>query len=83
MFRPVDHEEIGSQVTLAPLDAANPPGATWPARRIGSPQHPQWRPEARIHIEEVYPELDGGRYPVKRIVGEVVRSLGRPVPRRA
>jgi starch synthase (maltosyl-transferring) len=32
--------------------------------------HPLWRPEARIEIEEVYPELDGGRYPVKRIVGE-------------
>ena len=32
--------------------------------------HPLWRPEPRIHIEEVYPELDGGRYPVKRIVGE-------------
>ena len=35
------------------------------------PQHPLWRAEARIHIEEVYPELDGGRYPVKRIVGEL------------
>ncbi len=32
--------------------------------------HPLWRPEARIQIEEVYPELDGGRYPVKRIEGE-------------
>ena len=29
-----------------------------------------WRPEARIDIEDVYPELDGGRYPVKRIVGD-------------
>ena len=35
------------------------------------PQHPEWRPEARIQIEEVYPELDGGRYPVKRIVGDL------------
>jgi starch synthase (maltosyl-transferring) len=34
-------------------------------------QHPAWRPDARIHIEEVYPELDGGRFPVKRIVGEL------------
>ncbi|MGH7030406.1 MAG: alpha-1,4-glucan--maltose-1-phosphate maltosyltransferase, partial [Stellaceae bacterium] len=33
--------------------------------------HPLWQPEARIAIEEVYPELDGGRYPVKRIVGEI------------
>jgi starch synthase (maltosyl-transferring) len=29
-----------------------------------------WRPEARIQIEKVYPQLDGGRYPVKRIEGE-------------
>ncbi|HYM73924.1 MAG TPA: alpha-1,4-glucan--maltose-1-phosphate maltosyltransferase [Stellaceae bacterium] len=27
---------------------------------------------SRILIEDVYPELDGGRYPVKRIVGEVL-----------
>ncbi|HEY3912468.1 MAG TPA: maltotransferase domain-containing protein [Stellaceae bacterium] len=33
--------------------------------------HPLWRPETRIAIEEVYPELDGGRYPVKRIEGEI------------
>ncbi len=30
-----------------------------------------WRPEARIQIEEVYPQLDGGRFPVKRIEGEM------------
>ena len=29
-----------------------------------------WRPQARIQIEDVYPQLDGGRYPVKRIEGE-------------
>ena len=32
--------------------------------------HPLWRPEARIGIESVYPELDGGRYPVKRVLGD-------------
>jgi len=37
-------------------------------------QHPQWQRDARIQIEEVYPELDGGRYPVKRIVGELFKS---------
>ncbi|HEY1299037.1 MAG TPA: maltotransferase domain-containing protein, partial [Stellaceae bacterium] len=31
----------------------------------------RWRPEARIQIEEVYPQLDGGRYPVKRTEGEM------------
>ncbi len=32
--------------------------------------HAAFDPFARITIEEVYPELDGGRYPVKRIVGD-------------
>jgi starch synthase (maltosyl-transferring) len=34
--------------------------------------HPAWRPDARILIENVYPEIDGGRYPAKRIVGDTV-----------
>lgn len=32
--------------------------------------HTAWRPENRIVIEAVDPELDGGRYAVKRIVGD-------------
>ncbi len=38
------------------------------ARRAAMPRG--WRPDARIQIEDVYPQLDGGRYPVKRIAGE-------------
>ncbi|HTV45701.1 MAG TPA: maltotransferase domain-containing protein [Stellaceae bacterium] len=34
------------------------------------PMHPLWRPQAHIAIEAVYPELEGGRWPVKRIAGE-------------
>jgi starch synthase (maltosyl-transferring) len=30
-----------------------------------------WRPDARIQIEDVYPEIDGGRYPAKRILGDL------------
>ena len=37
---------------------------------LASGLHPLWRPEARIGIESVYPELDGGRYPVKRVLGD-------------
>lgn len=33
--------------------------------------HPSWDPCDRIVIEDVSPELDGGRYPVKRIVGDI------------
>ncbi len=29
-----------------------------------------WRPEMRIAIEDVYPEIDGGRHPVKRVLGD-------------
>ncbi len=38
--------------------------------RHAAGMHSLWRPEARITIEDVYPELDCGRYPVKRIVGD-------------
>ncbi len=48
--------------------AATKPG---PAPTDPAAMHPLWRPEARIAIENVYPELDGGRYPVKRVEGEV------------
>ena len=41
------------------------------AAQNAAAMHPLWRPEARIEIEEVYPQLDGGRYPVKRIEGEL------------
>ena len=34
--------------------------------------HALWRPDARVQIENVYPELDGGRFPVKRVVGDTV-----------
>ncbi|HLG86667.1 MAG TPA: maltotransferase domain-containing protein [Alphaproteobacteria bacterium] len=42
------------------------------AIRFGAPvaMPPDWSPEARLAIEEIYPELDGGRFPVKRIVGD-------------
>ena len=40
-------------------------------RAAGRP-HPDWSPGARLLIEEVYPELDGGRHPVKRVVGDTL-----------
>jgi starch synthase (maltosyl-transferring) len=33
--------------------------------------HPLWRHDGRIRIEDVYPEIDSGRYPVKRIAGDM------------
>jgi starch synthase (maltosyl-transferring) len=63
-------ENVSSTVSVAPLGLRVLRGTM---ARSEQPviQHSLWRPDARIHIEEVYPELDGGRYPVKRIVGEM------------
>ena len=49
------------QVAIGPCDAGRKPA-----------HHPAWRLDARIVIENVYPEIDGGRYPGKRIVGDTV-----------
>jgi starch synthase (maltosyl-transferring) len=29
-----------------------------------------WRPDVRIAIEDVYPEVDGGHHPIKRVLGD-------------
>jgi starch synthase (maltosyl-transferring) len=34
-------------------------------------QHPAWSPQSRVVVESIYPEIDGGRYPVKRVVGDL------------
>ncbi|MBV9521686.1 MAG: alpha-1,4-glucan--maltose-1-phosphate maltosyltransferase [Alphaproteobacteria bacterium] len=49
---------------LAPSEPARP----LPAAAL----HPQWRPEARITIENIAPAIDGGRYAIKRVVGDAV-----------
>jgi starch synthase (maltosyl-transferring) len=38
----------------------------------GGGMHPDWSPRARTLIDDVYPEIDGGRYPVKRVVGDTL-----------
>src|SRR5262249_39300967 len=65
-----DFQLEGSQIQVEPLGVRVLRAASAP---VAGPvvHHPLWRPEARIHIEEVYPELEGGRYPVKRIVGDL------------
>ena len=40
----------------------------------GASHHRYWSPENRIVIECVYPEIDGGRYPVKRCIGSVFEA---------
>jgi starch synthase (maltosyl-transferring) len=60
---------LGPRVTVEPLDFRILGAARLPAR-VAADHHPLWPRDARIQIENVYPELDGGRYPVKRIIGD-------------
>ena len=60
---------VGSRIAVEPL-GFRVLRADHPSAKRRPSQHPMWRPEARIRIEEVYPELDGGRYPVKRVLGD-------------
>jgi starch synthase (maltosyl-transferring) len=67
----------GTQTRLAALDTLSRSageGGPSPGGREGeglaTRLHPLWRPDQRIRIEEVYPEFDGGRFPVKRILGD-------------
>ncbi|HEX3538111.1 MAG TPA: maltotransferase domain-containing protein [Stellaceae bacterium] len=73
---------VEARLSVAPHEVKILRASVMPARRVETrtgpavardpAHHPAWRPEARIAVEGVYPELDGGRYPVKRIVGEEV-----------
>jgi len=75
-------EEPAARLSVPPLGVRllratrRPPRAvvTEPCRDAGRDpgHHPLWSPLARIQVEDVYPELDAGRYPVKRIVGDTV-----------
>ncbi len=67
---------IEPDLTVPPRAVRVLRGAAPPPRIAPAPPparlHPDWRPEARIIIEEVYPETDGGRFPVKRVIGDVL-----------
>src|SRR5207253_2137441 len=75
-------EPVAARFTLAPLEVRVLRATLRPMRQVpigpcggagrDPAPHPAWRPEARIVIEAVYPEIDAGRYPAKRVVGEEV-----------
>jgi starch synthase (maltosyl-transferring) len=69
---PGQPEAVDPVVTVEPLGWRVLRAGGQQANRLAGParHHPAWRPETRIQIEEVYPELDAGRYPVKRVIGE-------------
>jgi starch synthase (maltosyl-transferring) len=69
---------IGLELRVAPgslrlLRGERPPLRVVPARPArGAVLPADWAPEARIVVETVYPELDGGRFPVKRVIGDTL-----------
>lgn len=67
----------GAPLTLDPLGVRVFVGrVAIPEPRVASPEEAKARLQAlaaqRVAIERVQPELDGGRFPVKRIVGDVL-----------
>ena len=66
---------VAARFTVAPLEVRVLRAALRPARQVpigpcggaarNPAHHPAWRPEARIVIEAVYPEINGGRHPAK------------------
>jgi starch synthase (maltosyl-transferring) len=40
--------------------------------QLPAAHHPDWSPLARVAIENVWPELDGGRFPIKHVAGDRV-----------
>ena len=61
-------DEAAEEITIAPLGVSVVRLEKAVERRVPMPE--AWGHDARIQIEDVYPQLDGGRYPVKRIEGE-------------
>jgi starch synthase (maltosyl-transferring) len=74
------------RLCLAPLDVRVLRARLRPARKVETgpydrpardPGHrPEWQPAARIVIENVWPEVNCGRFPIKRVVGEEVAVWG-------
>ncbi|HZT86913.1 MAG TPA: maltotransferase domain-containing protein [Stellaceae bacterium] len=70
------------RVTIGPLDVRVLRARMRPVRQVSPTRprtapakpvhHPAWRADARIVIENIDPEIDAGRYPAKRIVGEEI-----------
>jgi starch synthase (maltosyl-transferring) len=72
-----EEAELGLHLVLEPLAVRVLRGQRPTPKRIAVAEpapaiDPGGSPQARILIEAVEPELDGGRFPVKRVVGDVL-----------
>lgn len=56
--------------TLISPPPKSPPASATSRKPSSPPAEPGRAAGPRIAIERVYPELDGGRYPIKRVVGD-------------
>ncbi|MGE0258478.1 MAG: maltotransferase domain-containing protein [Alphaproteobacteria bacterium] len=73
---------VPARFRVAPLEMRVLHATPRPVRRVPIAPRPdigrnpghraEWRPDARILIEDVWPEIDAGRYPVKRVIGDEV-----------
>jgi starch synthase (maltosyl-transferring) len=71
---------VRGRLTVAPLDvrvlrvslrrARSVDIGAWNRAHRDPAHHPEWRADARILIENVWPEINGGRYPAKRVAGD-------------
>src|SRR5215471_2945249 len=71
--------ELISAVRIFPLEPAIPPETRKPRTAVGSPNVKHLGEAStgglaakRFVIEDIYPTVDGGRFPVKRIAGETI-----------
>jgi starch synthase (maltosyl-transferring) len=77
-----DERPVRGRLTIGPLEVRVLRASLQATREVEiggwsrahrQPAHrPEWRLDARILIEDVWPEIDGGRYPAKRVVGDEV-----------
>ena len=69
---PVVRGDRGAAGAVDTAAAGGKPAAAAATTAEGVHHHPAWSPCARIAIEDVWPEIDAGRFPVKRVVGDTV-----------
>ena len=60
---------------IAPKQQVSPPNRSEQIQGSTTDQHSDWSPNRRIVIEQVQPEIDGGRFALKRVVGDTVEVM--------
>jgi starch synthase (maltosyl-transferring) len=77
-----DERPVRGRLTIPPLEVRVLRASLHATRRVeigrwnrqhrAPAHHAEWRRDARILIEDVWPQIDSGRYPAKRVVGDEV-----------